>query len=80
MDSNYFPYTEISDDWDIPRYTVKGLSLRLRLRDQEQVLENSVDPYTFVKEAYYQNWNYEVYDGNPPPDVEADEAEFTEQP
>ncbi len=80
VDGNYFPYTEISDDWDIPRYTIKGLSLRLRLREQEQVLDNSLDPYTFVKEAYYQNWNYEVYDGNPPPDVEADaeEVDFSE--
>lgn len=66
VDGNYFPYTEVDSDWDIPRYTVKGLEMRLRLRDQEQVLENSLDPYTFVKEAYFQNWRYNVYDGNPP--------------
>lgn len=66
VDGNYFPYSDIDSDWDIPRYTVKGLELRLRLREQEQVLENALDPYTFVKEAYFQNWRYEVYDGNPP--------------
>lgn len=73
VDGNYFPYTEIDSYWDIPRYVVKGLELRLRLREQEQVLENSLDPYTFVKEAYYQNWRYQVYDGNPPQDAEADQ-------
>ncbi|TDP31275.1 phospholipid-binding lipoprotein MlaA [Idiomarina aquatica] len=76
VDGNYFPYTEVDSDWDIPRYTVKGLELRLRLRDQEQVLENSLDPYTFVKEAYYQNWRYNVYDGNPPQEPAEDFEDF----
>ncbi len=68
VDGNYFPYTEIDSDWDIPRYTVKGLRARLSLSKQEQMLENSLDSYTFVKEAYFQNWRYQVYDGNPPPE------------
>lgn len=76
VDSNYFPYTEIDSDWTIPRYVVKGLETRLRLRDQEQVLENSLDPYTFVKEAYYQNWHYKVHDGNPPEETDETDEEF----
>lgn len=79
VDGNYFPYSEIDSDWDIPRYTVKGLELRLRLRDQEQVLENALDPYTFVKEAYYQNWRYEVYDGNPPQAVDEGTQSFEDE-
>lgn len=51
---------------DLARYAIKGLELRLRLRDQEQVLENSTDPYSFVKDVYYQRWQDQVFDGNPP--------------
>ncbi|WP_404402035.1 VacJ family lipoprotein [Idiomarina seosinensis] len=66
VDGNYFPYENIDSSWDIPRYTIKGLEKRLQLRSQEQMLDNALDPYTFVKEAYFQNWRYQVYDGNPP--------------
>ncbi|RUO77078.1 VacJ family lipoprotein [Idiomarina seosinensis] len=79
VDGQFFPYTEIDSDWDIPRYVVKGLEMRLRLRDQEQVLENALDPYTFVKEAYYQNWLYKVYDGNPPEQPDEFEDDYSEQ-
>jgi len=40
------------------------------------VLENALDPYTFVKEAYYQNWRYNVYDGNPPQEPAEDFEDF----
>ena len=76
VDGNYFPYTELHSDLDITRYTVKALSLRIRLRQQEEMLENSLDPYTFVKEAYYQNWRYEVYDGNPPQAADEGNEDF----
>ena len=76
VDGNYFPYTEIDSDWDIPRYTVKGLRARLSLSKQEQMLENSLDSYTFVKEAYFQNWRYQVYDGNPPPEEDEGNESF----
>ena len=32
----------------------------------EQLLKESVDPYSFVKEAYFQRRDYEVHDGSPP--------------
>ena len=65
-DGQYFPYPLLSWPVDLARYAIKGLELRLRLRDQEQVLENSLDPYSFVKDVYYQRWQDQVFDGNPP--------------
>ena len=33
-----------------------------------------MDPYTFLRDAYLQRRRHKVYDGNPPPETEADEA------
>ena len=43
-----------------------GLETRASLSQQEQIINDSIDPYEFVKNAYFQNMEYKVYDGNPP--------------
>ena len=43
-----------------------GLETRAALSQQEQIINDSIDPYEFVKNAYFQNMEYKVYDGNPP--------------
>jgi len=79
LDGEYFPFDLLSWPMDIVRYTVKGLELRIRLREQEQVLENSLDSYAFIKETYFQNWRNKVYDDNPPAmDDEFDDSQFDE--
>ena len=30
---------------------------------QEQLLDNALDPYTFVKDAYMQNLDFKLHDG-----------------
>jgi phospholipid-binding lipoprotein MlaA len=35
--------------------------------------EAALDPYTFLRDAYLQRRRNKVYDGNPPPETEADE-------
>ena len=42
----------------------------------ENLLEESLDPYAFVKESYFQRQQFKIYDGNPPkaPEPEVDEA------
>ena len=52
-----------------------GLEARAALADQEAILKDSIDPYEFVKNAYFQNMKYKVYDGNPPVEVNAEEEE-----
>ena len=75
VDGMYFPYPLLTWPMDIARWTIKGLETRIQLRQQERVLNNSLDPYAFVREAYFQNWRDRVYDGNPPVEMEDDEFE-----
>jgi len=51
---------------------IKGIHQRAELIEQEGVLNNSLDPYTFVKSAYYQYRTYDIYDGNVP-EIEEEE-------
>ena len=44
---------------------------------QEKLLNDSLDPYAFVKDAYFQRQEYQLYDGNPP-EQEVDEAALEE--
>ncbi len=47
------------------------------MRDQEQLISESTDSYEFIKNAYFQNMNYRLYDGNPPIVIDEDkEAEI----
>jgi phospholipid-binding lipoprotein MlaA len=66
VDSYYWPLA-IIDFWpNLFRQTVLGLEVRAALSEQEQLINDSIDPYEFVKNAYFQNMEYKVYDGNPP--------------
>jgi len=39
---------------------------RYRLLAADKALEESLDPYVFLREAYIQKMRYEIFDGNPP--------------
>ena len=66
VDRYYWPLA-IIDFWpNLFRQAVLGLETRASLSDQEQIINNSIDPYEFVKNAYFQNMEFKVYDGNPP--------------
>jgi len=66
VDQLYWPMA-IIDFWpNVLRLTIKGLEKRAQLGDQESLIDESLDSYTFVKNAYFQNMRYKVYDGNPP--------------
>ncbi|MCW8832619.1 MAG: VacJ family lipoprotein, partial [Colwellia sp.] len=57
----------VIDFWpNLVRLGVIGLEKRAAIRDQEQLVVESADPYEFIKNAYFQNMNYRLYDGNPP--------------
>ena len=73
VDSYYWPLA-IIDFWpNILRAGVLGLEARAGLADQESMINDAIDPYEFVKNAYFQNMEFKVHDGNPP--VELDQAE-----
>lgn len=73
VDGLYWPLAVV-DFWpNILRLGIVGLEKRAAIRDQEQLLVESVDPYEFIKNAYFQNMNYRLYDGNPPIVIDEDE-------
>lgn len=77
VDGLYWPLVVI-DFWpNVLRLSVLGLEKRAAVRDQEQLIVESTDPYEFIKNAYFQNMNYRLHDGNPPIVVDEDaEAEI----
>jgi len=51
------------------RYSVTGMRIidtRASLLSLDKQLEESIDEYAFVRDAYLQNRQYKVYDGDPP--------------
>ena len=54
---------------------IGALDGREGLMAQEKLLNDSLDPYAFVKDAYFQRQEYKIYDGNPP-EPEIDEEAF----
>jgi len=66
VDRLYWPMAVI-DFWpNVVRLGIKGLEARAQLADQEGLINDSLDSYTFIKNAYFQNMRYKVYDGKPP--------------
>lgn len=76
VDGMYFPIDNLDSGVSFARLVIKALDTRLRLQEQQSLMENSLDSYSFVREAYFQNWRNKVYDGNPPPEPQTDEEEL----
>lgn len=73
VDSYYWPLA-IIDFWpNLVRAGILGLEARAAVADQEAILNDAIDPYEFVKNAYFQNMQYRVYDGNPPIEINQEE-------
>jgi phospholipid-binding lipoprotein MlaA len=67
----------VIDFWpNLVRLGILGLEKRAAIRDQEQLVVESTDSYEFIKNAYFQNMNYRLYDGDPP--IVIDENEEAE--
>lgn len=77
VDSSYFPLQDLTFYVAALRFGVKALDARASLIEQEANLEQSLDPYAFVKNAYFQNLEFKVLDGKvPEPDTEEEEGDF----
>jgi phospholipid-binding lipoprotein MlaA len=72
VDSSYFPLDGLNIYFTILRSGIKALEGRASLLQQEQLLNDSPDPYAFVKGAYFQNLEFKVQDGQ----VQQTEAEI----
>lgn len=66
VDGLYFPLGLLNTPLTLTRFAIDALDSREQLMNVEQMLEDSLDPYSFVKESYYQRQEFKIYDGNPP--------------
>lgn len=66
IDGLYFPLALLNTPLTISRFAINALDSREQLMNVEQMLEDSLDPYSFVKESYYQRQEFKIFDGNPP--------------
>jgi len=73
VDSLYFPLSELTVWQAVVKWGLKSLHARATAIDQERLVDNALDPYTFVKDAYLQHMDYKVYDGDVPQKQDDDE-------
>lgn len=77
VDNAYWPLSKIGFWPKLLMGMFKGLYARAQLLEHEEFLETSLDPYSLVKESYFQRVLYQVYDGQMP-DVETEDDAFLE--
>ena len=81
-DAVVMPSLALGAPLTLSKWVIKVLEARASLIPQEALLNESLDPYLFMKDIYLQRQLYELYDGNPPlpekktEDQEADEDFF----
>jgi len=63
IDTSYSPIDGLNFYFSVLRVGIKALESRASVIQQEQQLNNSADPYAFVKNAYFQNLEFKVKDG-----------------
>ena len=75
IDGQYYPLANFNLWTGLGITAIKGIHSRAQLMDKEALLEGSLDPYSFVKEAYYQQRLYDIYDGEVPEIEEPEDEE-----
>ncbi len=73
VDGLYFPISDLTTWQSITKWTLKALNARADAIPQERLLDNALDPYTFVKDAYIQHVDYKLHDGQVPDEQDDDE-------
>jgi phospholipid-binding lipoprotein MlaA len=63
VDGFAFPMSLLEGSVNLARIGISVLEARAQLLDQEEQLEQSVDDYAFVKNAYFENLEFRVTDG-----------------
>ncbi len=75
VDNMMFPLNLLNSNFTLFSGIVGALEGRARVLSQENTLNSSLDPYAFVKNAYFQNLEFKVKDGQ----VQQTEAEQAEE-
>lgn len=77
------PLTYIDDVQTETKWGLRGLELvhdRAELLSLDATLQRTFDQYAFVRDAWVQKREFEIYDGNPPPETLEDESFDEETP
>jgi len=74
----YWPLNDLNLYWNIFGQGVKALEARAAYMAQEQLIYDSLDSYSLVKDVYFQNLANQVADGALQ-DVDADSSEEDEE-
>lgn len=73
VDNFVFPEIALTTPQTIIVFALKAVEARASLISQESLLNESLDPYIFMKDIYFQRQLYELHDGNPPIKEEPDD-------
>ena len=69
IDGLYFPFSYLTFEEEVGLEVLDGLGVRESLLGQEPLLEQSLDPYLFVKDAYIQYEAFKFYGNSDDKDV-----------
>lgn len=64
VDTTYPVLSLLATPWSVAKFAVQGVEKRAALLGQDALLKQSQDPYTTFREAYFQNLEFKVKDGN----------------
>lgn len=64
VETGYSVLTYVGSPWSIAKFVVQGVDTRSKLLEQDALLEQAQDPYVTFREAYFQNLEFKVKDGN----------------
>lgn len=76
---DYFmaPLTYTDEPWEL-EWSLRALDLvhsRSELLSLDETLQRTYDPYAFTRDAWVQRREFQIYDGNPPPETLEEDAE-----
>ncbi|MCW9710942.1 VacJ family lipoprotein [Avibacterium sp. 21-586] len=63
VDTTY-PMLSLLGPWGLLKAGIQGIDARAKMLDKEALLDQAQDPYVSFREAYFQNLEYHVKDGN----------------
>ncbi|OUL58528.1 MlaA family lipoprotein [Pseudoalteromonas ulvae] len=80
VDNFIVPQVALTTPQSLLVFALKALEARASLFAQESLLNESLDPYIFMKDIYFQRQLFELHDGNPPLEKEPEtyEEDFLE--
>lgn len=76
VDNFVLPEITLTTPQTVLVFALKVVEARASLIPQESLLNESLDPYIFMKDIYFQRQLYELHDGNPP--IEKEPENFDE--